>query len=59
MEFCPKCWAPEEFFASSAKEVRCTQCNKKIYGLNYQYHIVFILAPVIVGFLYCLARTMY
>jgi len=58
MNFCSTCYVPIEECEVSAKSFYCPKCKTK-FGLNYQYHIAFILVPVALGFLYCLARTMW
>lgn len=57
MNTCPKCCAPFSECEVSARRFYCPNCKFKA-GLNFEYHIAFILTPVIVAFVYCLIRTM-
>lgn len=58
MNKCPDCYLPYDECHVSTKSFYCPYC-KLSYGLNFQYHLAFILAPVIVTFVYLLTRNMW
>jgi hypothetical protein len=51
------CNNPDSNCEISAKRFYCPECKTE-YGLNYQYHAAFILIPIVLGFIYCFARTL-
>lgn len=49
------CNNPDSNCEVSARRFYCPECKTE-YGLNFQYHISFIVAPIIIAFIYCFAR---
>lgn len=58
MNKCPRCWLPYAECEVSAKRFYCPSCRLTV-GLNFQYHIAFILTPIIIAFVYLLTRTIW